>query len=136
MENGVSRYLLSHVYTHYNRLRYLAHNIHRELIICNQYLYDYRIFLINNRQKYRTLFVIATSRNKISVNDAILIDGKLKSPTVDVIYLIKRVIKSLIQFEDDIRQYIAEVHQKLNLLIKGLCDYSALYLFLMSDILQ
>ena len=128
-----SKIIMKIIYSQYDRLRYLSSTILRELYICNQYIFQYRVYIMNSTKNYKNLFELSNTRMKIQVNDAVLINGKLQSQTVDVLRQIKHIIRCLTEYQMDLIKYENQMRQSLHIIIKGLNDYQNTYLSYFSE---
>lgn len=115
------------IYCQYSRLRYFVFNAIQELSIYESYIKQYQIYLINCNKRYGNLFNITNNTNKIRVTDATIINGKMTSPTIDVLQLIKKIVKNVIDHTSHLFKYINSLRQLLQVLITGLTYYKQIY---------
>lgn len=120
--------MLTFIYQQYNRIRHLVYTILQELYICNEYINNYRVYLINGRRRYMELFNIVNHKNKFRVDDVTLVDGKLKSNLIGELHAIKRIVNGLIAYETKFGSYMHRLRQKMYIIIKALEDYRDIYL--------
>ena len=125
--------IMKFIYSQYDRLRFLSSTILCELYICNQYIFQYRTYMMNSAKKYKNLFKFSNIKMKVQVRDAVLVNGKLESQTVDVIRQIKHIIRCLIDYQMKLIKYENQMRQSLHIIIKGLKDYQNTYLSYFSE---
>lgn len=118
----------------YDRLRYGAFTILQELAIYNQYIIQYRIYLAKCRLYDRRLFQLANSRNRIRVNDAILVEGQLKSPTIELLLIVKKIVNGIIDHEKRMVRYANRLYDTLENIIRGLQNYRHVYVSYLDDL--
>lgn len=115
------------IYCQYSRLRYFVINAIQELSIYETYIKQYQIYLINCNRRYVNLFNITNNTSKIRVTDATLVNGNITSPTIDVLQLIKKIVKNVIDHTPALLRYINSLRGLLHVLVTGLMYYRQIY---------